>query len=74
MSKSKTQSERLAERSIAVAKDLLAGDKTVLSHLKVKAVLDKEFQTIHEPAEVWRALMCSGLFKRDIHGGYFQAV
>ncbi len=72
MSKSKTTSERTAERSISIALGLV--EQGPLSHLRVKALLDKEFQTIHEPAEIWRALMCSGLFVRNAETGYFTAV
>ncbi len=73
MSKSQTQNERVAAMAVQCAVELLRSQET-LCHLKVKAALDKEFQTIHEPAEIWRALACSGLFKRDLASGYFSTI
>ncbi len=67
MSKSKTTSELTAERAIAEAVKIVGP----FSHLRIKAVLDKQHKTIHEPSEIWRALACSGLFARDLKTLYF---
>ncbi len=68
MSKSKTISELTAERAIVEAVKIVGQ----FSHLRVKAVLDKQHKTIHEPAEIWRALACSGLFLIDPWTRYFK--
>ncbi len=61
MSKSKTTSELTAERAIAEAVKIVGP----FSHLRIKAILDKQHKTIHEPAEIWRSLANDARFKLD---------